>query len=225
MSSVAPFRGPLQVEYCPVCSMPPEYCEFGPSWDKCKLVLQKTHPDLLAAALAQMNVSGASVASSSSSASSSAGEKKKKTGDIDEGDDGDEEVKKGTDLDGDDDDTFLNLSSSIAAPSKSQKTSVSSAGAGPGIYMSLSQRSKKKFVTTIRGWESFGLVLKDVSKLLSKKFACAASVVKSADGSGEIAMQGNILMDLPAWIVDEFPKVDKRLIWTVDKAGKKVRAF
>ena len=225
MSSAAAFRGPLQVEYCPVCSMPPEYCEFGPSWERCKLVLEKNHPDLLAAALAKMNVGGApagaaaAAASSSAAAAPAAGKKKKAEGsDDDDDDESDEEEEKGAAAAGGDDE-FL----AAAAPVKPLKKAA--AAAGPGIYMSLSQRSKKKFVTTIRGWESFGLVLKDVSKLLSKKFACAASVVKATDGTGEIAMQGDIIMDLPAWIIEEFPKVDKKLIWTVDKAGKKVRAF
>ncbi len=36
----------MQVLYCSVCSMPPEYCEFGPSLDQCKSVLKRANPDL-----------------------------------------------------------------------------------------------------------------------------------------------------------------------------------
>ncbi|KAI0030692.1 translation initiation factor SUI1, partial [Vararia minispora EC-137] len=37
---------PLQVLYCGVCSLPVEYCEFGPRFTKCKEWLEKNHPDL-----------------------------------------------------------------------------------------------------------------------------------------------------------------------------------
>ncbi|KAG8703555.1 Translation machinery-associated protein 22 [Ceratobasidium sp. 394] len=37
---------PVHVLYCSVCSLPPEYCEFGSSLTKCKAWLQEEHPDL-----------------------------------------------------------------------------------------------------------------------------------------------------------------------------------
>ncbi|XP_013384586.1 density-regulated protein homolog [Lingula anatina] len=36
---------PLHVDYCPECSMPFEYCENGPSFDKCKKWLQDNLPE------------------------------------------------------------------------------------------------------------------------------------------------------------------------------------
>ncbi|KAI4330294.1 hypothetical protein MLD38_028594 [Melastoma candidum] len=42
---------PVKVLYCGVCSLPPEYCEFGPNFEKCKrwLVINapQLYPDLL----------------------------------------------------------------------------------------------------------------------------------------------------------------------------------
>uniref|UniRef100_A0A0D6R9F6 Translation machinery-associated protein 22 n=1 Tax=Araucaria cunninghamii TaxID=56994 RepID=A0A0D6R9F6_ARACU len=42
---------PVKVLYCPVCSLPAEYCEFGPDFEKCKpwLIQNAPHlyPDLL----------------------------------------------------------------------------------------------------------------------------------------------------------------------------------
>ncbi|RIB18159.1 translation initiation factor SUI1 [Gigaspora rosea] len=35
-----------QVIYCGICSLPPEYCEFGPTLDKCKKWLQEKHPEM-----------------------------------------------------------------------------------------------------------------------------------------------------------------------------------
>ncbi|KAL2621059.1 hypothetical protein R1flu_001264 [Riccia fluitans] len=37
---------PLQVLYCPVCSLPAEYCEYGPDFEKCKPWLIKNAPEL-----------------------------------------------------------------------------------------------------------------------------------------------------------------------------------
>jgi len=29
-------ESPVSVTYCPNCGLPPDFCQFGPSWDKCK---------------------------------------------------------------------------------------------------------------------------------------------------------------------------------------------
>ena len=34
------------VELCPVCGLPPEYCEYGPNFDLCKPWLKENHLDL-----------------------------------------------------------------------------------------------------------------------------------------------------------------------------------
>ncbi|XP_039066247.1 translation machinery-associated protein 22-like isoform X2 [Hibiscus syriacus] len=37
---------PVVVQYCQVCGLPPEYCEFGPEFEKCKPWLIQNAPDL-----------------------------------------------------------------------------------------------------------------------------------------------------------------------------------
>ena len=37
---------PLQVEYCGLCGLPPEYCEYGSDIDKCRAWLKDNLPDL-----------------------------------------------------------------------------------------------------------------------------------------------------------------------------------
>ena len=37
---------PLEVEYCALCGLPPEYCEFGSDPEKCKEWLKENLPDL-----------------------------------------------------------------------------------------------------------------------------------------------------------------------------------
>lgn len=39
-------RYPLEVDYCGLCGLPPEYCEFGPEPEKCKEWLKENIPDL-----------------------------------------------------------------------------------------------------------------------------------------------------------------------------------
>lgn len=46
MSAVAgPSTKPVTITYCAVCTLPTEYCEFGPSVSKCKAHLQETDKD------------------------------------------------------------------------------------------------------------------------------------------------------------------------------------
>ena len=46
MSAVAgPSTKPIQPSYCGVCSLPTEYCEFGPSFSKCKSWLEEKRPE------------------------------------------------------------------------------------------------------------------------------------------------------------------------------------
>jgi hypothetical protein len=37
---------PVKVLYCGVCSLPAEYCEFGPDFARCKPWLVENAPDL-----------------------------------------------------------------------------------------------------------------------------------------------------------------------------------
>lgn len=79
-----------------------------------------------------------------------------------------------------------------------------------------SNRGKKKFVTVIVGLGTFGVDLKDASKLFSKKFACSSSVT----GPDEIVIQGDVKDDLFELIPEKFPEVDEALI---DDAGDQKR--
>lgn len=41
MSVAGPSTKPVQAYYCSVCTLPTEYCEFGPSVSKCKTTLEE----------------------------------------------------------------------------------------------------------------------------------------------------------------------------------------
>lgn len=71
-----------------------------------------------------------------------------------------------------------------------------------------SNRGKKKFVTVIVGMGTFGVDLKEASKLFSKKFACSGSVT----GPDEIVVQGDVKDELIELIPEKFPEIDADLI-------------
>lgn len=71
-----------------------------------------------------------------------------------------------------------------------------------------SNRGKKKFVTVIIGMATFGVDLKDASKLFSKKFACSSSVT----GADEIVVQGDVKDEIIDLIPEKFPEIDADLI-------------
>lgn len=71
-----------------------------------------------------------------------------------------------------------------------------------------SNRGKKKFVTVIVGMATFGVDLKEASKLFSKKFACSSSVT----GADEIVVQGDVKYELIELIPEKFPEIDADLI-------------
>lgn len=71
-----------------------------------------------------------------------------------------------------------------------------------------SNRGKKKFVTVIVGMGTFGVDLKEASKLFSKKFACSSSVT----GTDEIVVQGDVKDELIDLIPEKFPEIDADLI-------------
>lgn len=71
-----------------------------------------------------------------------------------------------------------------------------------------SNRGKKKFVTVVIGMSTFGVDLKEASKLFSKKFACSSSVT----GVDEIVVQGDVKDELIDYIPEKFPEIDGDLI-------------
>lgn len=71
-----------------------------------------------------------------------------------------------------------------------------------------SNRGKKKFVTVVVGMSTFGVDLKEASKMFSKKFASSSSVT----GPDEIVVQGDVKYEIIDFITDKFPDIDADLI-------------
>jgi density-regulated protein DRP1 len=85
-----------------------------------------------------------------------------------------------------------------------------SVGRKPGpmgtVLITKQTRTKKKSLTCVSGLDEFGVKLKDLAKLLGKKFACGAAVVEGAvPGSEEIAIQGDFQEELAEFIAGTVP--------------------
>ncbi|XVE70610.1 hypothetical protein DITRI_Ditri10aG0085300 [Diplodiscus trichospermus] len=186
---------PVHVQYCQVCGLPAEYCEFGPEFDKCKPWLIQNAPDLYPDLLKAANAEEAdkvadqlqsTVISSTTAAAGGSSEPKQ------------EEVKR---LPG----------GKIKKKEKKE------------VVIEKVVRNKRKCITTVKGLELFGVKLSDASKKLGKKFATGASVVKGPTDKEQIDVQGDISYDIVEFITETWPDVLETAIFFIED-GKKVPA-
>jgi density-regulated protein DRP1 len=107
---------------------------------------------------------------------------------------------------------------------KEKKAAAKKKAESTSILISKSQRQRNKFITTVKGLESIG-DLKKIAQKCAKKFACSASVVKAADLSSEIAIQGDVMQDLPDFLVAEYPNIDKSTMYFYTESKRKQKCF
>ena len=86
------------------------------------------------------------------------------------------------------------------------------------IIIEQTKRGKKKHITYILGLDKFGLVLKDVSKQLSKKLACSCTVTKEDNGEDSITLTGEFADDVLEFLTTNYPNIkDKDCQVKIDK--------
>lgn len=188
---------PVQVLYCQVCTLPAEYCEFGPDFGKCKPWLIENAPELYPDLLKEANDGEADKVSqqlqsvgisSSGGAAAPSGESTSSK----------QEVKR--------------LPGGKIKKKERQE-----------VVIEKVTRNKRKSITTIKGLELFGIKLSDASKKLGKKFATGASVVKGPTEKDQIDVQGDIIFDIVDFITETWPDVPEAAIYFIED-GKKVPA-
>ncbi|KAG1668815.1 hypothetical protein FOA52_004909 [Chlamydomonas sp. UWO 241] len=74
------------------------------------------------------------------------------------------------------------------------------------VLIEQNARQRSKCVTSVAGLEHFGIKLSDASKIMGKKFACGASVVKTPSLVDQIEMQGAYLRSAPDVLIKNFGK-------------------
>uniref|UniRef100_A0A6N2L1F8 Translation machinery-associated protein 22 n=1 Tax=Salix viminalis TaxID=40686 RepID=A0A6N2L1F8_SALVM len=215
---------PVKVLYCPICSLPAEYCEFGPDFEKCKpwLIINapELYPDLLKEAnekeaeriseqlqFAGISSSGADGAISSVQSGETSSSKQ-------------EEVKRLPVM------LLVILLDGLVqdAPDLHVQRYVKAClTARQEVVIEKVVRNKRKSITIIKGMELFGIKLSDASKKLGKKFATGASVVKGPTEKEQIDVQGDIAYDIVEFITETWPDVPETAIYFIED-GRKVPA-
>lgn len=187
---------PVHVLYCGVCSMPPEYCEFGPDFEKCKPWLIQNAPDVYPDLVKDANnkeldrvseqLQSVGIDAAGPAATSGTSTSKK------------EEIKR---LPG----------GKIKKKDKQE------------VIIEKVVRNKRKCVTIVKGLELFGVKLSDASKKLGKKFATGASVVKGPTEKDQIDVQGDIAYDIVEFLTATWPDIPESAIYFIED-GRKVPA-
>ncbi|PON46780.1 Density-regulated protein DRP [Parasponia andersonii] len=186
---------PVRVLYCGVCSLPAEYCEFGPDFEKCKPWLIQNAPDLYPDILKESYAKEADkVTEQLQSTAISTG-----------GGDG--------------------AASSASKPEEVKRLPGGKIKKKEKLEVVIEKvtRNKRKCITTVKGLELFGVKLSDASKKLGKKFATGASVVKGLTEKEQIDVQGDIAYDIVEFITDTWPDVPETAIFFIED-GRKVPA-
>ncbi|XP_062533343.1 density-regulated protein homolog [Armigeres subalbatus] len=175
---------PLSVQYCGHCSMPLEYCEYYPDYEKCKQWLERNLPSEFER-LKTGAASGGNVATSGAPGEGSTpdGEGANAAGEEDK-----KRQKRG---------------------GKGMMKTKKAKDDGPKkICVSRSARGKKKSVTVVTGMATFDVDLKVAAKFFGTKFACGSSVT----GDDEIVIQGDVKDDLFDVIPEKWPEIDEDFI-------------
>jgi density-regulated protein len=91
------------------------------------------------------------------------------------------------------------------------------------VYIKRVERQKRKYVTVVTGLEEHGLDLKKMAKEFGKKFATGSSVTKTASGTEEITVQGDVSDDLYDFLEEKYGDVipEDNVECIEDKKNKK----
>ncbi|KAK8049148.1 hypothetical protein PG994_010878 [Apiospora phragmitis] len=206
------------VTYCGVCTLPPEYCEYGGTAKKCQDWLQKAHPSMYEKIWSPgMSIHPAlrNPRRSATSTFSNAWFLPPST----------EALEAAT----------ANLS--VAAQERAAKDAKKKAAqaekaeqkqadkmANSVITIKRVERNKRKYVTAVSGLEAFGLELKKVAKEFGKKFATGSSVTKLPSGGEEIVVQGDVSDEIEQFLLEKYKDIPEDNIELVDDKKKKSSA-
>ncbi|KAI0599355.1 density-regulated protein DRP1 [Biscogniauxia sp. FL1348] len=182
------------VTYCGVCTLPPEYCEYGGTVKKCQDWLQKAHPDMYekiwSAAIQPAEALEAATASLSVEAQKRAAKDAQKK----------------------------------AAQAEKAEQKQADRMANSVVTIKRVERNKRKYVTAVSGLEAFGLDLKKVAKEFGKKFATGSSVTKVPSGGEEIVVQGDVSDEIEEFLLEKYKDIPEDNIELVDDKKKKASA-
>ncbi|KAG5186856.1 putative RNA binding protein Tma22, partial [Tribonema minus] len=194
---------PQTVLYCGVCTLPLEYCSYGPPAQQplCKAWAEENCPDQTEGAAQKLeglkvsaNAEGAAEGAEPEAAATSGGRG-------DDGGGGDQTSAAGEAAG----DATAAGAEGDEPKRAARKAPKKKAAPEPMVKIGRVSRNKRKFITIVGGLGAFPHVkLKDAAKQMGRQFACGCSVNKTASGAEEITIQGDVLYDLPGFLESAF---------------------
>ncbi|KJE90692.1 translation initiation factor SUI1 [Capsaspora owczarzaki ATCC 30864] len=188
----------VTVQYCPVCTLPYEFCHVGPTPEECKAKLKAldeamyekywSNVRIVAQKLDDLKLDNAAApegADGASTSASASGEQAPATGEAAAPAEGEEKPKK---------------------PKKEKKKK--SKEAIKQVTITLENRNKRKFTTSVEGLAQYGIDLKKAAKLFAGRFACGSAV----SGEDLIVIQGDCVDDLMDYLPEQFPEISEDAI-------------
>jgi density-regulated protein DRP1 len=173
--------------YCGICSLPLEYCEYMPCFEKCKDWLAEHHPSLYAELYLSKDNQNLELGEAQRNVVQTASSKRG----------GKAAVKD---------------EAKIKEKIEAQRSSAT-------ITIRKYDRSKRKAMTIVKGLdEAGGVDLKKAAKRFAGKFACGAAVTEDTIKGGlEITIQGDVVVELRDFILQEYPNINSEQIHLLEK--------
>jgi len=191
------------MQYCPTCTAPFEYCEWGPDFAKCKAWFTENwtsaYPDVaegdeLVELMTRLGFEGKPDANAKKA----------------------QAAKKAPPAEGE----GAPAAGAEGAPLSKKEAKKK---AEQQVVIELATRNKKKHVTSVRGLEHFEVDVPAAAKTFGKKFACGSAFQKGKNGlPDQIEIQGNYKDELPAFIAEKL-KIKLESIFVLE-GGKKTCA-
>lgn len=128
--------------------------------------------------------------------------------------------KANPDEDDEDEDDDDELTFTDITPSGGATESAGASGPKKEITIQVTERTKRKRVTTVNGAENFGISQKDLAKLFAKKFATSAS--SSDEG---IVLNGDLLYDIADFMLEQYPDIPEKAFIKIEKGGIRKKIF
>ncbi|KAH7031614.1 translation initiation factor SUI1 [Microdochium trichocladiopsis] len=227
------------VTYCGVCTLPPEYCEYGGTVRKCQEWLQTTHSDLYAQIWSAGTIlllpkparrfptsllpkyksfrqSWTDKTNHSPSANPDlASLSLRQT----------EALEAAT--------ASLSVEAQKRAAKDAQKKTAQAEKAeqkhadkvaNSVVTIKRIERNKRKYVTAVSGLEAFNLDLKKVAKEFGKKFATGSSLTRAPGGGEEIVVQGDVSPEIEEFLLEKYKEIPEDNIELVDDKKLKKKA-
>ncbi|KAH8280765.1 hypothetical protein KR054_010253 [Drosophila jambulina] len=177
---------PIQMKYCGHCTMPIEYCEYYPEYEKCKEWLERNMPD---------DFERLKIEEEAAAADGTDDDKKRQK----RGGKGLLRVKKKEDVP-------KKICVSRAARGKKKSVTVVTGLSTFGACLKFYSSSIHYFIFIIV--PSLDIDLKVAAKFFGTKFACGSSVT----GDDEIVIQGDVKDDLFDVIPEKWSEIDEDVI-------------